>query len=154
MTATAEMLFNIQKFQVLSLYVSDSQRNVTDAYAYAWDAGVYPIASDAAAWHKPFGECFEVGEEQMSELATFLDERWTSKSPISFYELEDHYGISGSARPGADWERGTLVAACRYLKLEGWFDDEFWAGVVGHSDCPSESHCVRREFRPSDIYFL
>lgn len=154
MTATAEMLFNIQKFHLLSLYVSDSQRNVTDAYAFAWDAGVYPIANEAAPWHKPYGSCFAVGEKQIAQLATFLEERWLAKTPISFYELEDHYGISGSARPGPQWERSTLVSACRYLWLEGWFDQEFWNGMVGHTDCPSESHCIRSAFGPKDVYFM
>ncbi|AZE67777.1 hypothetical protein ACAW49_03230 [Pseudomonas sp. Env-44] len=155
MSATAEMLFNLQKFQLLTLFTSDrTGKNITPAYAYAWDNGVYPIANEGASWHEPYKEQFEIGEEQVSELAKFLENKWLEKEKISFYELEIHYGIRGAARSAYEWERGSLINACRYFYLSDWFDDEFWKGLVGHSDCPSESHSIRREFKPEGVYFL
>ncbi|UUT22108.1 hypothetical protein [Pseudomonas sp. T8] len=155
MSATAEMLFNLQKFQLLALFTSDrTGRNITSAYAYAWDNGVYPIGNDGAHWHEPYKEQFAVSEEQISELAGFLDKKWSEKEKISFYELEDHYDIQGLASSGSEWDRGTLIDACHYFYLLGWFDEDFWKGLVGHSDCPSESHSIRREFKPEDVYFL
>ena len=155
MSATAEMLFNIQKFQLLALFTSDrTGRNITPAYAYAWDNGVYPIGNDGAHWHEPYKEQFAVSEEQVSELAGFLDKKWLQKEKISFYELEDHYDIQGLSSSGSEWDRGTLIITCHYFYLLGWFDDDFWKGLVGHSDCPSESHSIRREFTPEDVYFL
>ena len=155
MSATAEMLFNLQKFQLLALFTSDrTGRNITPAYAYAWDNGVYPIGNDGAHWHDPYKEQFAVSEEQVSELARFLDNKWLKKEKISFYELEDHYDIQGLSSSGSEWDRGTLIISCHYFFLLGWFDDDFWKGLVGHSDCPSESHSIRRQFTPEDVYFL
>ena len=155
MSATAEMLFNLQKFQLLALFTSDrTGRNITPAYAYAWDNGVYPIGNDGAQWHKPYKEQFAVSEEQVSELAGLLDKKWLKKEKISFYELEDHCDIQGLSSSGSEWDRGTLIISCHYFYLLGWFDDDFWKGLVGHSDCPSESHSIRREFTPEDVYFL
>ncbi|WP_460138242.1 hypothetical protein [Pseudomonas sp. S2_A10] len=155
MSATAEMLFNLQKFQLLALFTSDrTGRNITPAYAYAWDNGVYPIGNDGAHWHEPYKEQFAVSEEQVSELAGFLDKKWRKKEKISFYELEDHYDIQGLSSSGSEWDRGTLIITCHYFYLLGWFDEDFWKGLVGHSDCPSESHSIRREFTPEDVYFL
>lgn len=152
MTATAAMLFNVQKFQIFSLFTSESSiRNVTPAYAFAWDRGVYPLLDDSAPWHKPYGEFFEVSEEMVNGLLKFLDERWSEKNPITFYELEDHYEIRAGE---TDWDRGTLIGACRYFRLHELFDEDFWRGLVGHSDCPSESHGITRDIGPEDIYFL
>lgn len=155
MTATAEMLFNLQKFQILTLYTSpEERRGVTDAYAFAWAYGVYPFASESAPWHLPYKDQFPVTEEMLEELSKFLDGLWIQGKTITFYELEEHYSISGSARPGPIWERATLIDACQYFKLKGMFDDKFWKGLVGHSNCPTESHCILSEFGPADVYFL
>ncbi|RON33680.1 hypothetical protein [Pseudomonas brassicacearum] len=155
MSATAEMLFNLQKFQLLTLFTSKSAtKNITPAYAYAWDNGIYPIGNSAAPWHSPYKDQFAITEEQVTELAELLDEKWLKKVKISFYELEAHYDIQGLANSGSEWDRGSLISACRYFYLLDWFDGDFWKGLVGHSDCPSESHSVRREFKPEDVYFL
>ncbi|MGF6318771.1 hypothetical protein [Pseudomonas frederiksbergensis] len=155
MPATAEMLFNLQKFQLLTLFTSGRPgKNITPAYAYAWDNGVYPIGNDLAPWHAPYKEQFAISEEQVSELSKLLDDKWLKKEKISFYELEAHYDIQGLAHSGSEWDRGSLISACHYFFLMDWFDSDFWNGLVGHSDCPSESHSVRREFKPEDVYFL
>ncbi|MDH1074558.1 hypothetical protein N5C93_17080 [Pseudomonas nitroreducens] len=155
MSDTAQMLFNLQKFQILRLYTDpNSVKGVTHAYAYAWDAGVYPYADEFAVWHAPYKEHFQVSEEMVVALVKFLDDLWINKKSITFYDLESHYGVSGSASPGAVWDRWSLISACRYMKLHGMFDDTFWQGLVGHSNCPSESHCIVQPFGPGDIYFL
>lgn len=155
MSATAEMLFNLQKFQLLVLFTSDAPtRNITPAYAFAWDRGVYPYGNDSAPWHEPYKETFTIGEQQIDELAKLLDDKWVQKEKISFYQLEDHYKIHGSGRPGPEWDRGSLINACHYFYLMDWFDEEFWKGLVGHSDCPTESHSITRQFKPEDVYFL
>lgn len=154
MSATAEMLFNLQKFQILALFTSENTRSVTPAYAFAWDRGIFPVGYESAPWHKPYAEHFQVGEEQMDELLKFLDDTWMARKKITFYELEDHYDISGSYRPGPEWDRGGLIDACHYFRLRGSFDDDFWAGLIGHSDCPSESHGIRTDFTPDHVYFV
>lgn len=155
MTATAEMLFNLQRFQLLALFANpEIERNISPAYAYAWDRGVYPLGNDGAPWHTPYAEQFRVGEAQVSELADFLDNLWTAGKKISFYELESHYDVSGASRPGSVWGRAELIAACRYFYLLEWFDEPFWTGMIGHSNCPSESKSIPRPYNPGDMYFL
>ncbi|MGC4008544.1 MAG: hypothetical protein QM805_05850 [Pseudomonas sp.] len=89
----------------------------------------------------------------MKELAEFLDDLWRENQTITFYKLEAHYGLRGAAAGGPVWDRMDLVHACRYFRLHDWFDDAFWDGMVGHSDCPSESHSVKRDFSVEDVYF-
>jgi hypothetical protein len=77
-----------------------------------------------------------------------------AKSPITFYELEKHYGVSGTSRGGETWERMQLVHACRYMYLIGSFDEELWSTLCENMKCPSEAHSINRDFKTSDIYFL
>ncbi|MBA1192816.1 hypothetical protein G7007_08080 [Pseudomonas entomophila] len=155
MTATAEMLFNIQRFQLLALFANPAAKaNISPAYAYAWDRGIYPYGNDGASWHTPYKEQFRVNEAQVGELAEFLDTLWTSGKTITFYELESHYKVNGSARPGPVWDRAGLIGACRYFFLLEWFDEDFWKGLIGHSQCPTESKSISRPFTQDDLYFL
>ncbi|MEJ5863533.1 hypothetical protein [Pseudomonas farsensis] len=155
MTATAEMLFNMQRFQLLALFANpEIEGNISPAYAYAWERGIYPLGDDAAPWHKPYGDQFRVGETQVSELAEFLDKLWIAGKTISFYDLESHYDVSGVSRPGPVWGRVELITTCRYFYLLGWFDENFWTGMIGHSNCPSESKSITRPLNPGDVYFM
>ena len=101
MNETQSMLFSLQRFQILALFSNTAaERTVSDTYAYAWLQSVYPLLNESAPWHKPFAGCFAVSGARLGELKAFLYDRWCGKQPITFYELEDHYGIRGSRRPG------------------------------------------------------
>lgn len=155
MSVTAEMLFNLQRFQILSLYSTSPDSNQsTDAYAYAWERGVYPVGSDHVSWHAPYGDHFRVSEEKVNELAVFLDGLWLEGKKITFYELESHYGVRNSLHSSANWDRPDLINACRYLYLLGWFDEGFWNGLVGHSNCPTEAKSILRPLKRSDLQVI
>jgi hypothetical protein len=148
------MLYTIQRFQILSLVSSSSaQKTVSDSYAYAWSESVYPLLNDSAAWHQAFEECFAVRRELLAELHAFLSERWDQRKPLSFYELEDHYGIRGPRRPGPDWDQARLVRACRYFYLHQQFDSEFWSGLLDGGQHPAEAEVISRKFDADSIYF-
>jgi hypothetical protein len=149
------MLFSMQKFQILSLFVNpSSERNVSSSYAFAWSEGVYPYLSEGAEWHKPFEACFDVKREQLEELHNFLCDKWDAKEPFSFYQLEEHYGVRGSVHDGPVWRRHTLWAACRYIWLnKSHFDDFFWSNLLENGKCPSEAHSISGKFTADDIYF-
>lgn len=150
MSAAEKMLYNLQKFQILALYTSDSAtKKVTESYAFAWDKGVFPIGHHGCDWHLPHEECFKIGKARVDELGDFLDSIERDGKTITFYQLEDHYDV----RSGSGWERMELVFACRYFRLNGWFSEEFWKGMVGHSDCPSESKSILRDFGADEVYF-
>lgn len=148
------MLYLQQKFMILSLFTNRSADRVPcPAVAYAWDADVYPFLS-SGEWHKPYAEEFEVRENQIEGLFKLLADRWDEGKPISFYELEDHYGVRGSAHPGPLWSRFTLIHACRYIHLvEGRFDRKFWSALIENGKCPAEAHGILDPFTPDDVYF-
>ena len=150
MSATDKMLFNLQKFKVLELFTNqNAQKIFSHSYAFAWDAGVYPIGHNGCDWHVPFEETFKVSKERMEELGEFLEKLEQAGKTITFYDLEDHYNVRG----GGDWERMELVYACRYMNLCNWFGQDFWQGMVGHSNCPTESKQITRDFEPKEVSF-
>jgi hypothetical protein len=148
------MLFSLQRFQILTLVSSSStQKSVSDSYAYAWLESVYPLLNDNASWHQAFEECFAVRREPLAELHAFLRERWDQRKPVSFYQLEDHYGIRGTKRPGPEWDQSRLVLACRYFYLHQQFDSEFWSALLETSQHPAEAEVISRKFDADSVYF-
>lgn len=154
MDSTAKMLFALQRFQILALYTnSAAERTVSSSYAFAWFQSVYPVASESAPWHVPHAASFAIGRGAMKELNDFLAECWSNKSVVTFYELEDRYGIKGPRRPGPVWGQDGLIQACRYLYLYQKFDSAFWSKLLSGSQCPMEAEAISRKFEADDVYF-
>ncbi len=149
-----EMLYSMQKFQIMSLFTnSAAEQKVSAPYAYAWEKGIYPVLDEVAEWHRPFVDMFIVEEEMVKELIEFLDERYKKEIPMSFYELEEHYGIKGAARSGDKWDRFTLAHACRYLCNHKKFDENFWVAMMDDGKSPIETKCVTRMYCPEEVSF-
>lgn len=149
-----EMLFSLQRFQILALYTSTTaERTVSSAYAFAWSEGVYPLLHETASWHQPYGASFAISPLQMRDLSDYLSSVWSSKREITFYQLEDHYGIKGAKRPGPIWSQASLILACRYLYLYGQFDTDFWLDLLSGSQCPMEAEAIAHKFESTDVYF-
>lgn len=128
------------RLTILLTWTPDEDHQVfSNAYYFAWDDEVYPYLHEGADWHKPHRDQFRVGEELQTELLRFLADIWDRKQTISFYELESHYGIHGAAHSDGDWERYTLISACRYLFLNNSFDKSFWAALCRNGECPAEA---------------
>ncbi len=154
MDKVVKMLFLLQKFQVLSLYTSTSaERTVSDSYAYAWAEGVYPLLHESAPWHQSYETAFEIKPAQIKELDTFLSVAWEAKKDITFFQMEDHFGIKGSKRPGPIWSQASLILACRYLYLYQKFDSAFWSSLLSGSQCPMEAEVIPRKFDAGSIHF-
>lgn len=150
----ARMLFGLQRFQVLALFSnSAAETTVSASYAFAWSHGVYPLLNESAPWHKPFAQCFDVTDEQIANLRDVLQARWASGSALSFYELEDHYGIRGSRRHGPHWTQASLINATRYLYLHQMFDAAFWNAMLGDRQCPQQAEVIVRPFAAGEIRF-
>lgn len=140
-------LFELMRFQILTAALQEgSKQRLNDAYVYAWDEGVYPVQHDSASMHKPFKAQFAHSEEQVDQVAEFLDAKWLNDEPVSFYQLEDHFGGKGS--------RIMLLHVCRYLFLTELFDEALWSGLMANSQCPAEARSILRPYnRSDDIYF-
>lgn len=154
MTDNTKMLFNIQRFQILSRFVDTEEgRSFSAAYAFAWDEGVYPISNHGGDWHEPYKGAFRVPESAMDELAEFLDQKWLAKEAITFYQLESNFDPRRRYDGAFPWDRMELAHACKYMKLAGMFGDEFWTTLAGGHDCPMEAHTILRDYTRGDTYF-
>jgi hypothetical protein len=154
MNNNIEMLFSLQRFQILALYTSTAaERTVSSAYAFAWFEGVYPLLHESAPWHKPYDASFAITSAQMKEVFDHLSRTWSSKKKITFFQLEDHFGIKGPRRPGPIWSQASLILACRYLYLHEEFDVAFWSELLSGSQCPMEAEVIAQKFESTDIYF-
>jgi hypothetical protein len=154
MDKNTEMLFALQRFQIMALYTSTAaERTVSDSYAFAWFEGVYPLLHDAAPWHKPYDVSFGIPSVQMKELYDYLSYAWESKKKITFFQMEDHFGIKGSKRPGPIWSQTRLILACRYFYLYEKFDPVFWLSLLSGSQCPMEAEAIASKFETTHIHF-
>jgi len=150
-----DSLFQLMRFNILSSGFSDIKNApFSPAYIYAWESRVYPAFNESADWHKSFPDKFKVTENEVSELGKLLDDKWLAKTPITFYELEDHYGVSGSIHSTSNWDRVKLLITCRYMYLDNSFDDSFWSSLVENGKCPIEAFSICRPMKESDIYFM
>jgi len=150
----ARMLFSVQRFQVLALFCNTAaEQTVSASYAFAWSQGVYPLLNTSAPWHKPFAHCFDIAHERIAELHQLLEQRFAAGAPLSFYELEDHFGIRGSRRPGPQWKQASLINAMRYLYLHRTYDAAFWERLLGDQQCPLEADVIAKPFAADEIRF-
>ena len=144
-------MFQSVRFNVLCAALTEGpSKGLSDAYIYAWQSSVYPLFHEGARLHAPFSDQFAVPSEKVDELSKFLDDRWLKKETPSFYQVESYYDV----RMGYGfWDRMKLIHVCRYMFLDGAFDEEFWAALLRGSDHPTEAKSITRKFeRPRDIY--
>lgn len=148
------MLYSMQKFQIMSLFTNpEAENSISPPYAYAWEKGVFPALDEGAEWHRPFIGMFLVQEEMVKELIEFLEERYKKEIAITFYELEEHYGIKGGSSSGDKWDRFTLTHACRYLCMHKKYDENFWKGMMEFGKSPVETKSVTRMYCPEEVSF-
>ncbi|MDL4861432.1 hypothetical protein NPJ88_003715 [Halomonas elongata] len=121
-------------------------------YIAAWDNEVYPLFNEGASWHKPHEACFKIGKAKVEELFNYLLNHFDNKSELTFYELEKSFGIHGSAYATMGWERFDLTKICRYLYLNGCFDEAFWSTLTRNGECPGEAHSILRPIDHMNIY--
>ncbi|PXW53756.1 hypothetical protein DFO55_11123 [Grimontella sp. AG753] len=148
-------LFIQQRLQIL--HIGKYHGEFGDAYLYAWESGVYPLMSDTDGSvirnpHELYAPYFTKPREKVEFLLKHLSEAWRKKSGLTFYDLEDELGVRGYASHG--WDRGDLIHICRYLYLDGCFDENFWNTFTENGKCPSEALSLASDFdRELDIDF-
>lgn len=147
-------LYNQQRMQIL--HIGKHHDELSNAYLYAWESGVYPALHDTDGSipqmpHEPFDEFFITSKEKTLFLANRLDDAWLNEEGLTFYALEDELEVRSS--PG--WDRCDLLRICRYLYLRTCFDHEFWEKLVNNGDCPTEARSITDVFnRAEDVYFM
>lgn len=149
---SVEALFQLMRFNILSVAANAGDAwPMHPAYVYAWQSGVYPLFDEAAQFHTPFPGQFAVSTDEVDELSKFLDEASLAKKSISFYDVENAFGVRGSAQSSTNWQRWKLIRACRYMSLHGMFDKDFWAALLENGNCPSEALSLARPMTTSEI---
>ena len=131
-------LFAQQRTQILYIK-STAPHMVSDAYAYAWKAGVYPLFQDKdySIPHMPhasFKEQFLVSPQLCKEVTDYLDLLWGDLNSRTLYELENKFG-------GKD-NRSQILAICRYAYLDGFGDEILWGSVLNQDKRPTEARDI------------
>ncbi|MEI6848349.1 MAG: hypothetical protein WCK32_10100 [Chlorobiaceae bacterium] len=143
------------RFNILSTAINGGENwPLPSAYVYAWESGVYPLFHEHANWHLPFEDQFRISKADVEELSKYIDECWLKKKVVTFYELEQKYDVQGIYGSSSNWERSTLIYACRYMYLADLFDKPFWNSLLQNGECPSEALDVARPMKISDIYLV
>ncbi|WP_051252704.1 hypothetical protein [Ferrimonas kyonanensis] len=124
----------------------------TDAYLYAWDKCVYPVMQDGddsvpRMQHEHYANQFLITKEKVNDVIQNLDQCWLDDAVPTFYKLENQYKVRV---PGSGWNRWDLVHICRYLYLNGTFDDEFWSKLLTRGKHHTEVNSTRRKFDRKD----
>ena len=154
MSEDSQQRYQLMKFSILQ---QQEQRFAEDpsavgAYAFAWKNDIYPALHDGVTWHVPFCDSFEIPEKETMAVLDFLSDQWEAKTPVSFYDLENHFGVSGASRSNGTFTRWKLCRIVRYLALDGVrFDTEFWDALLKNGDAPSEALSLARPLRADEI---
>ena len=151
MKELGKALFLMQKYMILSTKLNPQTTElIPDAYAYAWDVGLYPIFSNGE-WHEPVKDYFDVSEEKTFRVIKYIDEAWLKRKYYSFYELEDRFL---HAEKEFDIDRWDLIRILRYTFLCKKFDDILWEKLLEGADHPSEAKGVTDKFDSKDISLI
>jgi len=123
-------------------------------YVHAVMKSVYPLFHEDVEGREdlnsilaslPFFETYDVGYEQVNNVAKYLDQKMLAEENVTFRELEAHYGQG-------QWQgrhlRSDLIDILRYFYLSGTFS-EMWDGIM--SDVPVEAHGITAEWTHDDI---
>ncbi|CAM2198538.1 putative Antitoxin SocA-like Panacea domain-containing protein (plasmid) [Paraburkholderia kururiensis] len=146
--------YMLMKFSVLQHQLQAFDHDSTDVggYAYAWAHDLCPVLHEGVTWHEPFQNEFEVSGEDVLTVLNFLGEQWDAKKAVTFYELESHFGVHGSARADGPYTRWKLCRIVRYLALDGLrFDRQFWEALLENGSAPSEALSLDRPLRRDEI---
>ena len=96
-------IFTLTRVQILAAALTEGPwRRLNDAYVYAWYDLVYPIGHEAADWHQPYPDEFNVTKGMMEEFTKLLDDRWQADDVPTFYKLEDLMVFLWAALVGGD----------------------------------------------------
>jgi hypothetical protein len=143
-----DALFQMMRFQVLAAALqSGSAQKLHDSYVFAWDACIYPLFNDAADFHKPFADQFQINRASIEGLFKQLDGMWAEKK-VPTYNVLEH-----SLR-GTEWTRQRLILGLRYMWLHDRFDSGFWKTLMTRDEFPHEAREITTKYvRAMDVYF-
>ncbi len=146
LSASDRQAFTSVKLQLmLAAKLPDSATYISDALIFAFGHDVYPaFNSDQELWAEPFAECFSISKEMITSLANYLDDLSIRNQTITFYQLEKAY-------QSKDWDRHSLIMACRYMFLSKMFFD-MWPTLLTAHEHPIEASIITKELDRAEIF--
>ena len=148
-----KMLFSIQKYMILETKLNNQSKEtlrISDADAYAWHVGLYPLFSESN-WHEPIKDFFDISEEKVFRVIKYLDDEWLNpkNNPLTFYGVWEHFRYKEKDLGVDKWD---LICILRYTYLcGGRFDEKFWDKITQQCDSPMEVRCIKENFNIDDI---
>lgn len=132
-------MFHQQRLQILHLAAHFDEFNLD--YAYAWSEGIYPVTYDTDDSvldrpHELYSNCFLLNKDDANRVFNYLCDKWDSKSSSVFDEL---------ARDFSQISEHTLIKFCRFLYMNGTFDDDFWNDLIKPGFCPGIASSIKVE---------
>lgn len=142
-------LYELHRHQIL-LNAKDNQGNwnFPKAYLYALSKRMCPYFH--YSWHSsefdPYKSVYNIKEELIEEIVTYLDDLWVAKKQIpTFYKLEDKYGRE---------QRIRLILIIRYCFLNGGFDEEFYRQILAPMEHPAEASTICSDFTEDNLLLV
>lgn len=136
---TIQGLVEIYRSQVVLAKKSGETKNlILDSYAFAINRRLCPVFHTDESFALDAG--FRIKRKIAEEVIKYCDDKWTAGEPLSFYNLEDHFGRDA---------RWALISILRYAALEQRFDKKFFSGLA--ANCPTEAHGLDDPFQCSEI---
>ena len=157
-TMQRDSIFREERLYQLEQYILANNKEefvyknkYSDSYLYAWQERVYPFLHDIddatiEFHHQFYTPCFYVSKEQVDFLIQYFDEVDLNDQLIPSLHHLEHQFIKIDK---LGWTKMKLVKACRYLYLNGMFDDHFWGQLL--IDCPpSEARSITKQFNRNE----
>lgn len=151
-------LAEIRRGQILATKANPQTEDLyTNAYVHAIMHSVCPIFEEEVGFAEntderlnlfPFYETYDVPHHLVQEISELMDVKWRDKDKITFYDIEEQYGL-GDKHWFGKVLRVDLINICRYFYLRGMFDEEFWKQFM--SDRPSEASSVTNQWSREEI---
>lgn len=123
---------------------------IDSAYYYAVSVRMYPYFH--TYWCDddldPFAEIYNITENYINEVVTYVEEQWRNKTTLTFYELEAKFG-------GREM-RSTLIRIFRYCFLNNRFDPDFYAKLLTPMQHPVEAGglCAKLDLDHQDFLLV
>jgi len=147
MADIGKVLFNIQRFEIIKTKLNSQTKDFfSDAYVYAWSAGVYPLF-DNYDYSEDLKEYFSITKDKVTDVINYIDKQWLEKKYCTFYQLEDIFDVRGSGK----YSRDELICILRYTYLHDKFDKTLWDTLVRRGESPCEAETIIDPFDPSNL---
>jgi hypothetical protein len=128
-----------KEFELARLHMVRAAKHdeIDHVRGYAWAHRIYPF--NPSNLEQAFKDDFTIRSETTEEILRAIDDGWTQKKLITFYNLED-------LRDEHRLDRMDIYHVCRLAFLDRRFDDSIWKALTVAGSGPIESQGLADPF--------